>query len=131
MSTSTQTEQLTGTWTIDPSHSTVEFSVKHMMITTVKGRFGGVEGTVRTAAGSGDAWVAEVDIDASTIDTGSSAINSEGSFNSDLAMETRCSCPPENSGPASVVVKRGRTSVRVARVTTTSHPPASASAGRR
>ncbi len=27
------------TWNIDPSHSTVGFSVKHMMISTVRGRF--------------------------------------------------------------------------------------------
>ena len=34
------------TWTIDPSHTTVEFVAKHMMITTVKGRFAEFEGTV-------------------------------------------------------------------------------------
>ena len=27
------------TWDIDPAHSTVEFSVRHMMVTTVKGQF--------------------------------------------------------------------------------------------
>lgn len=31
---------------IDPSHSTVEFAVRHLMISTVKGRFTNVEGTV-------------------------------------------------------------------------------------
>jgi len=34
------------TWKIDPAHTTVEFSAKHMMITTVKGRFVDVEGTI-------------------------------------------------------------------------------------
>jgi polyisoprenoid-binding protein YceI len=34
------------TWTIDPSHSTIEFVAKHMMITTVKGRFAEFEGTI-------------------------------------------------------------------------------------
>ena len=34
------------TWTIDPAHSTIEFVAKHMMITTVKGRFTEFEGTV-------------------------------------------------------------------------------------
>ena len=34
------------TWTIDPTHSLVEFAVKHLMIATVKGRFGDVKGTV-------------------------------------------------------------------------------------
>jgi len=35
-----------GTYTIDPTHSNVEFAVKHMMITTVKGRFADVKGTL-------------------------------------------------------------------------------------
>ena len=34
------------TWTIDPKHSLVELSVKHMMFTTVKGRFADVTGTI-------------------------------------------------------------------------------------
>ncbi len=34
------------TWTVDPVHSHVEFAVKHLMISTVKGRFADVEGTV-------------------------------------------------------------------------------------
>ena len=34
------------TWKIDPSHTTIEFTAKHMMITTVKGRFVDVEGTI-------------------------------------------------------------------------------------
>ena len=29
----------TGTWNVDPTHSAVEFAVRHMMIATVKGRF--------------------------------------------------------------------------------------------
>ena len=35
-----------GTYTIDAAHSNVEFAVRHMMITTVKGRFGDVKGTI-------------------------------------------------------------------------------------
>lgn len=35
------------TWTIDPAHSTAEFSVKHMMISTVKGRFGVISGALQ------------------------------------------------------------------------------------
>jgi len=34
------------TWKIDPAHTTVEFSAKHLMITTVKGRFSEVEGEI-------------------------------------------------------------------------------------
>ena len=36
-------------WQIDPAHTTIEFAVKHMMFTTVKGRFTGVSGTIYCA----------------------------------------------------------------------------------
>lgn len=35
-----------GTYSIDPAHTSIEFGVRHMMISTVKGRFGEVSGTV-------------------------------------------------------------------------------------
>ncbi|WP_337043291.1 YceI family protein [Emticicia sp. 17c] len=35
-------------WTIDPSHSEVQFKVKHLMISTVTGTFGTYEGTIET-----------------------------------------------------------------------------------
>ena len=35
-----------GTWTIDPSHSTLEFGVKHLGIATVKGRASGFAGSI-------------------------------------------------------------------------------------
>jgi polyisoprenoid-binding protein YceI len=38
----------TGTWTVDPAHSSVEFSVKHMGIANVRGRFTEFEGTLET-----------------------------------------------------------------------------------
>ena len=44
--TSTAVAGTSTTWTIDPSHSTVEFVAKHMMITTVKGRFAEFTGTI-------------------------------------------------------------------------------------
>ena len=34
------------TWATDPTHSTAEFAVKHMLIATVKGRFGSLDGTL-------------------------------------------------------------------------------------
>jgi polyisoprenoid-binding protein YceI len=58
-----------GTWTIDPSHSNIEFSVKHMMITTVKGRFSGVTGTVVVPGSGADHGSVDVSIDAGTVDT--------------------------------------------------------------
>ena len=34
------------TWQLDPAHTLVEFSGKHMMFTTVKGHFKSVRGTI-------------------------------------------------------------------------------------
>ncbi len=59
----------TTVWTIDPSHSSVEFSVKHMMISSTKGRFGGVSGTITLDSDNLENSHAEVRIDVSTIDT--------------------------------------------------------------
>lgn len=36
------------TWTIDPMHSEIGFKVKHLVISTVSGKFGTFEGTVET-----------------------------------------------------------------------------------
>ncbi len=35
-------------WKLDPTHTTVEFSAKHLMISTVKGRITDIEGTIYT-----------------------------------------------------------------------------------
>jgi polyisoprenoid-binding protein YceI len=55
-------------WTIDPLHSTIGFSVKHMMFATVHGRFTGFRGTIRFEGGRH--VEVEAEIDAATIDTG-------------------------------------------------------------
>ena len=41
-------EQLlsSGSWSVDPAHSTIEFRVKHMMIQTVRGRFRDFDGAI-------------------------------------------------------------------------------------
>ena len=36
----------TGTWMVDPAHSSVGFSVKHMGIANVRGKFSEFEGTL-------------------------------------------------------------------------------------
>jgi polyisoprenoid-binding protein YceI len=38
----------TGTWAIDPVHSTVTFTVRHLGVSKVRGRFDAVEGTIVT-----------------------------------------------------------------------------------
>jgi polyisoprenoid-binding protein YceI len=58
------------TWQIDPAHSTVEFSVKHMMFTTVRGRFKTFSGAIEVDAENPDRSKVSVEIDAATIDTG-------------------------------------------------------------
>jgi polyisoprenoid-binding protein YceI len=57
------------TWSIDPAHSHVEFAVKHLMISTVKGRFGVVRGTIRTDDTDPAKGLAEIEIDVDSIDT--------------------------------------------------------------
>jgi polyisoprenoid-binding protein YceI len=56
-------------WKIDPSHSLVEFSVKHMMITTVRGRFDSFEGTLHVNEENPQASYVEGSIDAISINT--------------------------------------------------------------
>ncbi len=57
------------TWQIDPAHINVEFTVRHMMISNVKGSFEKVSGTV-TVAGEGPATAnIDVTIDASSLNT--------------------------------------------------------------
>jgi polyisoprenoid-binding protein YceI len=58
----------TGTWTVDPVHSSIEFRVKHMMISTVRGRFRDFEGTIEAAPDYHDSSV-QGSIDAASIDT--------------------------------------------------------------
>jgi polyisoprenoid-binding protein YceI len=57
------------TWSIDPTHSSIEFSVRHLGISTVRGRFRNFSGTVELAP-SGRPAVLEARIDATSIDTG-------------------------------------------------------------
>lgn len=49
MTTATAVSIPTGTWTVDPIHSTIGFEVKHFGISTFRGRFTGYEGTIETA----------------------------------------------------------------------------------
>ncbi|HYF93838.1 MAG TPA: YceI family protein [Symbiobacteriaceae bacterium] len=57
-------------WVLDPAHTLLEFSIRHMMITNVKGRFSKLEGFVE--ADLNDLTQAEisVSVDAASIDTG-------------------------------------------------------------
>jgi len=57
-------------WTIDTLHSSAQFSVRHMMISTVRGQFGGVKGKVLYDPKHPEASTLEATIDCSTVNTG-------------------------------------------------------------
>ncbi|HEY8446612.1 MAG TPA: YceI family protein [Thermomicrobiales bacterium] len=57
------------TWVIDASHTEIGFAVRHMMISTAKGHFHGVTGTITLDEADLTQSSAEVTIDAATIDT--------------------------------------------------------------
>jgi len=62
--------QEAGTWRIDTLHSAANFSVRHMMISTVRGQFGGVKGTANYDPKNPTATSIEATIDCTTINTG-------------------------------------------------------------
>lgn len=57
-------------WTIDPAHTEIGFSVKHMMFTKVRGQFSDFEGTVELDTDDPSASSVSVAIEAASIDTG-------------------------------------------------------------
>jgi len=59
----------TTTWNIDPTHTNVEFGVRHLMISTVKGRFAKVSGAVIFDAADPSALEVDATIDVASIDT--------------------------------------------------------------
>ena len=59
-----------GGWGIDPAHSAAQFSVRHMMVSTVRGQFSKVTGTLNLDEQDVTKSAVEVSIDATTIDTG-------------------------------------------------------------
>jgi len=61
------TDIVAGTWTIDPSHSEVGFTVRHLM-SKVRGQFTRFEGTITTGTSLEDTR-AEASIDLTSVDT--------------------------------------------------------------
>lgn len=57
-----------GTWVIDPVHSEVGFSVRHLMVSKVKGSFKTFEGSITVAENAIESK-ADASIDASSVDT--------------------------------------------------------------
>jgi polyisoprenoid-binding protein YceI len=56
-------------WQVDPAHSSAQFAVKHLGISTVRGTFTKVSGTVTYDPASPATAVVDVSIDAASVDT--------------------------------------------------------------
>jgi polyisoprenoid-binding protein YceI len=62
--TATATSQLTsGTWAIDPVHSSINFSVRHLMVSKVRGRFEKFSGAIVVGADGTPSVTAEIAVD--------------------------------------------------------------------
>ncbi|MFD7893836.1 YceI family protein [Streptomyces sp. NPDC059743] len=61
---------LTGEYTIDPAHSTISFTVRHAMVTNVRGSFTEHEGTLNLDGSNPAASTATIDVSIASVDTG-------------------------------------------------------------
>ena len=62
--------ELSGTYEIDPMHSTVGFAVKHAMVSTTRGHFAGFTGGATIDSANPETSTAWLEIDATTVSTG-------------------------------------------------------------
>lgn len=65
----TTTPTLTGTWTIDPSHSRLGFVARHAMVTKVRGGFNSFSGAATLDAENPAASRADLTIEVASVDT--------------------------------------------------------------
>ena len=63
------TEKRITTWAIDPTHAELAFAVRHLMLSTVRGRFGSVNGTIMVDENDPKSATIDVTIDVTSIDT--------------------------------------------------------------
>ncbi|AVH95312.1 MULTISPECIES: YceI family protein [Streptomyces] len=61
---------LTGEYTIDPAHSSIGFTVRHAMVTNVRGTFAEHEGTLKLDGTDPGASTASIDVRIASVDTG-------------------------------------------------------------
>ena len=59
----------TTTWQLDSAHTSIEFAVKHLMIATVRGRFGAAQGVIEVDETHPETAKVEVTVDVMSIDT--------------------------------------------------------------
>ena len=67
---SVATPTATATWAIDATHSNAEFAVKHMMVSTVKGRFATLDGAIAFDEAAPHAAAVSATLDVASIFTG-------------------------------------------------------------
>src|SRR6478609_11954653 len=63
-----------GTWALDPTHTDVSFTARHLMVTKVRGRFPLASGSITIAPNPLDSSV-EATIDVANVDSGDAARN--------------------------------------------------------
>jgi polyisoprenoid-binding protein YceI len=56
-------------WRIDPAHSAAQFSVRHMMVSTVRGGFERMTGTIHWDPATPEQGSVEVEVDTTTVNT--------------------------------------------------------------
>lgn len=61
---------LTGDYTIDPSHSSIGFTVRHAMVTNVRGSFGEHEGSLKLDGANPAGSTVSIDVKIASVDTG-------------------------------------------------------------
>jgi polyisoprenoid-binding protein YceI len=67
----------TSTWAIDPAHSEVDFAVRHMGVSNIHGRIGGINGNIALNEADAAKSTVSVTIDVNTVDTGVSGRDSD------------------------------------------------------
>jgi polyisoprenoid-binding protein YceI len=109
MTTSTLQETLTGSYTLDPTHSRIGFVARHAMVTKVRGSFNEYEGSGYFDADDPSRSRAEVTIKAASIDTRNADRDAHLRGNDFFDMETY----PEIRFVATSVEPSGGDSYRV------------------
>src|SRR4051812_30532608 len=87
MTTSTTTTALTGTYTLDPTHTRIGFVARHAMVTKVRGSFNEFEGTATVDGANPANSTVRVTIDAASIDTRNADRDAHLRSNDFLAMD--------------------------------------------
>jgi polyisoprenoid-binding protein YceI len=107
--TPTELEQLTGTYTIDPSHSRIGFVARHAMVTKVRGNFNDFTGSFTVDGANPSASSAKVSIEAASIDTRNADRDGHLKSNDFFAMDDH----PQIAFVSTAIEQRSDTDYRV------------------